>query len=414
MKNFIASSMKRFGLQKPNLSEKSPNQDTNNQSYNDPLGHLRIGSKWSYATLEYPSDIQTRSDLGHYMMFYINVANSNKSKYSRIGGIKNGKFKQKTTRRGGGGTDAKVDTGFHGIKKDSAQDLITSRKGHAKDADAMGDYDVAGGTWKPGQSERVIARKSWQGAVSKKLKQEDRTVRTTDSIVLYMPPQVMENNAANYNATEIGGEIMETAGRAMSIISRAEQLGGDMKGGLDAMKEALPGIAGQVKSAMFRGAAKAASALMGGDALAAYDKYSNRAMNNFLETTFKGVGFRKFSYTWKFTPKSIDEVIAAQDIIKTFKFHMLPELPETDDFGRYYIVPAEFDIFYMFRGDENEFFNKIATSVLVNMDVNYSPGQYQTFRPIDGFDGAPPTEIDMKLDFQEPKVITKADVEEGF
>ena len=84
MKNFIASSMKRFGLQKPNLSQKTPNQDTNNASYSDPLGHLRIGSKWSYATLEYPQDIQTRSDLGHYMMFYINVANSNKSKYSRF------------------------------------------------------------------------------------------------------------------------------------------------------------------------------------------------------------------------------------------------------------------------------------------------------------------------------------------
>ena len=48
------------------------------------------------------------------------------------------------------------------------------------------------------------------------------------------------------------------------------------------------------------------------------------------------------------------------------------------------------------------------------MDVNYSPSNYQTFRPIDGFDGAPPTEIDMKLDFQETKVITKADVEEGY
>ena len=410
MKNFIASSMKRFGLQKPNLSQKTPNQDTNNASYTDPLGHLRIGSKWSYATLEYPQDIQTRSDLGHYMMFYINVANSNRSKYSRIGGMKDGKFKQKDTANEFDPSDQNL----NGVKSGSAQDLILNRKGHAKDAEAQGKWDTTGQSWEPGQSNRVVARKSWQGAVSKKMKQEDRTVRTTDSIVLYMPPQVMENNAANYNATEIGGEIMETAGRAMSIISRAEQLGGDMKGGLDAMKEALPGIAGQVKSAMFRGAAKAASALMGGDALAAYDKYSNRAMNNFLETTFKGVGFRKFSYTWKFAPKSVEEVIAAQDIIKTFKFHMLPELPETDDFGRYYVVPAEFDIFYMFRGDENAYFNKIATSVLVNMDVNYSPSNYQTFRPIDGFDGAPPTEIDMKLDFQETKVITKADVEEGY
>ncbi len=406
MKNFVAQSMKRFGLNKK--TPQSPNQETNNASHSDPMAHLKIGSKWSYSTLEYPQDIQSRSDMGHYMMFYINVANSNRSKYSRMGGA--GKERKVWAASHHGNAGASDDLS----NASPEEEMILNRKGHSKDDKAQGKFNTSGGSWMPGQTNRVVQRDSWQGAVTKQTEQKDRTVRTTDSIVMYMPPQVMENNAANYNATEIGGEIMETAGRAMNIISRAEQLGGDMKGGLDAMKEALPGIAGQVKSAMFRGAAKAASALMGGDALAAYDKYSNRAMNNFLETTFKGVGFRKFSYTWKFAPKSIDEVIAAQEIIKTFKFHMLPELPESGDFGRYYVVPAEFDIFYMFRGDENSYFNKIATSVLVNMDVNYSPGQYQTFRPIEGISGAPPTEIDLKLDFQETKVITKADVMEGY
>jgi hypothetical protein len=33
---------------------------------------------------------------------------------------------------------------------------------------------------------------------------------------------------------------------------------------------------------------------------------------------------------------------------------------------------------------------------------------------IDGHNGAPPTEIDMKLDFMETKLITKADVLEGY
>ena len=409
MKNFIAQSMKRFGLNKP--VPQSPNQDDKGANHTDPLAHLKIGTKWSYSTLEYPQDIQSRSDLGHYMMFYINIANSSRSTYSRVGGInKDGKFNRRS-KDTVAGNEVMTDD-LSGVNTE--QDMILNRQGHSKDANAQGKYSTSGGSWEPGQSNRVIERKSYQGAVTKQVEQTDRTVRTTDSIVLYMPPQVMQNTAANYAATEIGGEIMETAGRAMNIMSRAEAMGGGLGGGYDAMKEALPGIAGQVKGAMFRGAAKAASALMGGDALAAYDKYSNRAMNNFLETTFKGVGFRKFSYTWKFAPKSIEEVIAAQEIIKTFKFHMLPELPESGDFGRYYVTPAEFDIFYMFRGDENSYFNKIATSVLVNMDVNYSPGQYQTFRPIDGINGAPPTEIDLKLDFQETKIITKSDVEEGY
>ena len=48
------------------------------------------------------------------------------------------------------------------------------------------------------------------------------------------------------------------------------------------------------------------------------------------------------------------------------------------------------------------------------MDVNYAPSGYQTFRPIEGIQGAPPTEIDMKLDFQETKLITKEDALRGF
>ena len=92
---------------------------------------------------------------------------------------------------------------------------------------------------------------------------------------------------------------------------------------------------------------------------------------------------------------------------------MLPE-KKAQSLGRYYILPAEFDIFYMFRGEENTWFNKISSCVLINADVNYAPNGYQTFRPHEGRNGAPPTEIDLKLDFMETKVITKEDVLEGF
>ena len=90
------------------------------------------------------------------------------------------------------------------------------------------------------------------------------------------------------------------------------------------------------------------------------------------------------------------------------------EIPNDNRFGRYYTTPAEFDLFYMFRGDENSWINKIHTCILLNMEVNYAPNGYQTFRPIQGRNGAPPSEIDMKLDFQETKLITKEDVELGF
>tara|TARA_Y100000356_G_C11147364_1_gene228727 strand:- start:426 stop:704 length:279 start_codon:yes stop_codon:yes gene_type:complete len=92
---------------------------------------------------------------------------------------------------------------------------------------------------------------------------------------------------------------------------------------------------------------------------------------------------------------------------------MLPELP-MNDFGRYFKTPSEFDIHYMFRGEENTFLNKLATCVCLNCDVNYTPTQYQTLRPIADRPGAPMAEIELKLDFMETELITKEKILEGF
>ena len=95
----------------------------------------------------------------------------------------------------------------------------------------------------------------------------------------------------------------------------------------------------------------------------------------------------------------------------------MPEFPGGNVSGRFYTVPATWDIFYMYRGDENQWINKIATCVIGNVSINYSPTAWQTFRPLEqeGWpQGAPPTEIDLQLEFMESKIITKEDVLEGF
>ena len=396
MQNFIAQSMRRMGLGPQNKSastQVSPSRGIVGRIPNAPLAHMEVGSKWSYSTLEYPMDIQSRTDLGHYMMFYVNVPNN--TTYGRGGGVGSGKGSLT-------GHPDKPRTLSSQEKQIIGEKEISNK---AKD----GSYDAGGNSWQPGRPEKVIDRKSHQGTAAGVLGMQ-RTKRTTDSIVLYMPPQLTTNYAAGYKSTELGGELGELGGRITAAMkSNAEGLSM-----ADAAKEAFPGFMGQGKRMIERAAAKLGSQIVGGDALGAYDKISNRAMNNFLETTFTGVDFRKFSYSWKFAPKNIDEVFMVERILKLFKFHMLPELPNDEQYGRYYTVPSEFDIFYMFRGDENTWMNKIQTSVLVNMEVNYSPNQYTTFRPIQGRNGAPPTEIDIKLDFQETKIITKADVMEGY
>ena len=395
MQNFIAQSMRRFGLAPKNKSEASnitPSKAASGQVPKAPMAHMEVGSKWSYSTLQYPEDIQSRTDLGHYMMFYINVPNN--TEYGRTGNLGD---KKKEHREGGENLGT----------LSTEQGLLLDGKGNSKDDKTTG-YSTDGKSWRPGTPNKIIGRKSHQGTAANAFK-TPRTKRTTDSIVLYMPPSVLANYTAGWKENELGGGIMEGGQRVMDFMNRAEGMSL-----VDAAKQALPGFAGQLARTVEGALSKVASEVVGGDAMGAYDKISNRAMNNFLETTFTGVDFRKFSYSWKFAPKNVDEVFMVERIIKLFKFHMLPELPNDDQFGRYYVVPSEFDIFYMFRGDENTWMNKIQTSVLVNMEVNYSPNQYNTFRPIEGRNGAPPTEIDMKLDFMETKIITKADVDKGF
>ena len=84
MQNFIAQSMRRMGLAPKNKSAPSSSTPSRGGQSNAPLAHMEVGSKWSYATLQYPLDIQSRTDLGHYMMFYINVPNN--TEYGRGGG----------------------------------------------------------------------------------------------------------------------------------------------------------------------------------------------------------------------------------------------------------------------------------------------------------------------------------------
>ena len=389
MQNFIAQSMRRMGLAPSGkVNPESPNSGDGGGG-TAPLAHMEISDKWSYSSLEYPMDIQSRTDLGHYMMFYVNVPTT--SKYGRKNSMSG-----RTDNIGAGSIRVPEP------KQSQAQKGVLSGQTYSE-SQQQSAPNSSGKSWKPGTVNKVIERKSHQGTASD-VTGVKRTHRTNDAIILYMPAQVLTNYTSSYKNTELGANVGEIAGMA----SKAEASG---SGVIDLIK----GGAGLGAHMVERAGLGMIGAALGGDINSARDKLSNRAQNNFLEATFTGIDFRKFSFSWKFTPKSPDEVKQVQKIIKTFKFHMLPEI-KGGNHGRWFTTPAEFDLFYMFRGDENTYLNKIHTCVLLNMEVNYAPNGYQTFRPLDDKSntGAPPTEIDMKLDFQETKLITKEDVELGF
>ena len=414
--NFIAQSMRRFGLAPDNKKDPTHAVPSAATNHADPIGHLKIGSPWAFSTLEYPIDIQSRSDLGHYMIFYINVP---------ITGQEGKDLKEKARKRSVASSN--IMSAFSPpspkVPKLSAdQEALLAGAGYSKPKPGQtgpGSYDMMGKSWMPGNEPIIMSHgdNSPQSNTSRVLGAK-RTTRTQDAIILYMPPNIVENYAAQYKEGELGriaGEGSSVANAVMNAFrSSAGQLA-NTSAGDGAMGAISLGEAGvrMARDETRERALQAGGGVVGSDLKGMMLKADNQAINNFLEVMFTGIAHRKFSYTWKIAPKNSDESVAAFEIIRKFKRHMAPEMGGKGH-GRYFTVPSEFDIFYMYRGEENQWINKIGRSVLLNLDVNYTPQQYQTFRPHANRKGAPPVEMDLKLDFMETALITKEYVDKGF
>ena len=410
MQNFINQAVKKaLGIKKKtadSISTHTPNEITSNH----PLAHMYT-NRWNRATLEYPYDIQMRSDLGHYMMFYVNVPIA--TQYT--GG--KGETQQKIEGQndfygwnvGGSKWGNAIDNHTDSIiaRSSAAFSMRNTEKGANSDFIAAAKFDNK-------SAPKDIKRTSYEGHAAKQLNTK-RMTRTNECIVLYMPPQIGATYAAGWKDVEMG-----MVGGSKAVLGMGQTMMDSFGGATEeAITKQMEGLKKSKASEVF---AEHTARKMGGgvgqtlglgDVFTGIDKMANRALNNYLEAVFSGIGYRKFSYTWKFTPRDPEEAKVVDQIIRTFKFHMLPEYQQNSA-GRYFTVPSEFELFYMYRGDENTWMNKIYTSVLTNMEVNYTPTQFQTLRPLAGRNGAPMSEMEMKLDFQETKLVTKEDILEGF
>ncbi len=128
---------------------------------------------------------------------------------------------------------------------------------------------------------------------------------------------------------------------------------------------------------------------------------SKKVRNPFQEQIFKTMNFRNFAFQYKFAPRNQSEFDTVIKIINLLKFHMHPE---KDPSGAFFVFPSVFDLEYRYKESRNEFVNKIATSVLTDMSVDYgSEGVFTTFR---GTNGAP-SEMTVALQFREISLLTK-------
>ena len=229
------------------------------------------------------------------------------------------------------------------------------------------------------------------------------TKRIASSIALYMPATVAMQQSTKYGEQEIGGATAAVFGGMKGFE--------EGQGFFNTIGTTAGGVGDQLSqssSQAFRSALDAGAT----GAKAAAEITSGKVVNNRMEVVFEGMERRDFSFTFKMMPKSKEEAVNVDNIVKTFRFYSAPSFDGAPGTSRTFIVPATFDIEYFYQGGRNNFLNRISTCVLMNCNVTFGGERVQFFKPLGK--GAPPVETSIELTFKELEVITREKINEGF
>ena len=333
----------------------------------DPLG---------FSTLSYPLDNEVSFQNGHYMLFYVNVQDKTKYEYTQ------GDTRKIQEDRLKGANDNEI----------RYNKLANARKGLYTGDQASGANTGSTLRKKSGESSDDLGVSSLF----------NDTRRISDSVSLYLPPNVEDNTTAAYNDSRTGlVGFLAASGVGAGAKDRqamATAIGDTIKGlGMDITAKAV-GAIGDVFGS--EGTEQLIKKAFGGN-----------ADNPYMEVLFDAMQLRTFTYNFQFSPRNERESLEVQKIIQLFRFHMAPELrPKVN---RYLGLPSQFDIHYMFLSgagvsSENNFYNRIATCVLQDCKINYTPTGVKSFE-----DGGP-VQTTMQLTFKETELLTKEKIAQGF
>ena len=372
----------------------------------------------AFSSLSYPMDLVNDVTNGHYMLFYINVQNKTKFGYTRADNglaveptIVSQVYEETTTPAEYFGSGA------------SAIEVKPSKTTRV----ATGGVSTTGGNYVDGQpspeyEQALIEKQSlvygdvynlrqekskYKAGISATGMMKNNTVRITDSVAIYLPPNVQDNYTTTYQGTPLGmlGFLAASAGGAMDAYRND-----DFEGVARTLLGTATGVTTEVLKNLGSSAVEALMSAEGGYELG--NKIFGRAANPYMEVLFSGPELRTFTYNFTFAPVSEEEQEEVKKIIHLFRFHQAPELRV--DHNMFMGLPSEFDIHYMYqhedgrKSSENDYYNKIATCVLQNVSVDYTPSGVKSHA-----NGAPVL-IKMSLTFLETEMITKDHIERGY
>lgn len=238
--------------------------------------------------------------------------------------------------------------------------------------------------------------------------------RVTRNIILPIPSNLNVSYGADYENAELGvfggaaaGQVdfSGAGGDIGNLIS--SKIKGAIAGtgsgrdellaaGAAAVTTAAAGMIGGGVGALLAGGAAA------GGVAAGIGKREGIAINPHMAVMFKGVGFREHEFTYKFVARNMQESEQIKKIINTFKYHMHPDFFAGNLAFSY---PDEFVINFADAISSNLY--SIGECVLKNFSVNYNSQGVPLFFE----DTGAPVSVEITLQFQEMKIVTKTDMD---
>jgi hypothetical protein len=336
-------------------------------------------SEYNTSTLSYPATLLGTDRYPHFVIFYFNV--NSKSKLAQDSNNVKEIDTRRSAQQGVSGNNMARPESSYEPKVINANDSVV-------DKITKGVQNTTG--------ETLDAVKKTFSSSRKRLKK---------AIALYMPKDLnFSHNAAynDYNLPPLVGAVMDdlfagqykeagvTAGKAM------------VQNSMGAAVTTVGGIASAItRDSSISNASQDMSRVL--------RNMSGLAFNNRREQMFEEIGFREYQFTYVMIPRNQPEADNIANIVKEFKYHMHPSLP-TDGNKSFLVLPAEVDIEFRYKDKENENISKIATCVITNFSVNYTPlGQFIAY---DGTGIPQATVITLTLKETEPMVADM--VERGF
>ena len=355
---------------------------------NDPL---------AFSSVSYPRDIVNDGTNGHYMLFYINVQNKTKFNYKGPGGVDIGGVSVENVAQ----DDTTTLPGSRTIKQ-GEEFISNGAVNRVSYQDAQS--DLRGKMNKSDLIQLSRNKQNLEGNLANSLG-NDLTSRVTDSIAIYLPPNVTDSLTQTYNATETGilGFTLASGGKFLDQFRNRDMMA--------ASGTALSALGGIFEEALKQSGSALIETLTSSEgSYELANKVFNRGANPYLEVLYGGPQLRTFNYSFKFAPKNEKEKDDVQKIIQMFRFHSAPEQQNNTMF---FTLPSEFDIHYMYQAEdgianENLHYPKIATCVLQSVNTNFTPNGVKSH-----YDGSP-VMITMDLSFLETETITKDHINDGF